>query len=161
MVVITIIGIISLASYMPYAHHQKKVAIKTAAREISQSLSSSRNLAINGFNTGSGNVNVWLYFASWAQTLSTYTSTWTLNLSNITSANLYGEKHLPVWMKIDSIDGMGWEFLFVFDAISWSGSTFPISSSEIVPIQISFKWASSPTLQHKIEYYKASYISDY
>lgn len=49
MIVITIIGIISMATYMPYAHHQKKVLIKQATREISQSLSEVRNLAVNGF----------------------------------------------------------------------------------------------------------------
>jgi prepilin-type N-terminal cleavage/methylation domain-containing protein len=59
MIVITIISIISLATYIPYAHHQKKTLIKQAAREITQSLSEARNLAINGLSTLSGaNLNV-------------------------------------------------------------------------------------------------------
>jgi Tfp pilus assembly protein PilE len=47
MVVVTIIGIISLATYMPYAHHQKKTLVKQAVKELSQTLSESRNLAIH------------------------------------------------------------------------------------------------------------------
>ena len=33
MVVITIVGIVSLATYMPYAHHQKKTIVKQAVKE--------------------------------------------------------------------------------------------------------------------------------
>jgi prepilin-type N-terminal cleavage/methylation domain-containing protein len=51
MIVITIFSIISLATYLPYAHHQKKTLIKQAAREVTQSLSDARNLATNGLST--------------------------------------------------------------------------------------------------------------
>jgi len=64
-VVITIIGIISMAAYLPYAHHQKKVLVKQAAREVTQSLSDARNLAINGLSeSGGSNLNVALLFES-------------------------------------------------------------------------------------------------
>ena len=53
MVVITIMSIVMFASYLPYAHHQKKTLLKQASREISQSLSDARNLAIHGLDTGS------------------------------------------------------------------------------------------------------------
>jgi len=43
---------------MPYAHHQKKTLVKQAVKELSQTLSESRNLAIHGLDTGSGNVYV-------------------------------------------------------------------------------------------------------
>lgn len=51
MVVITIMSILMFASYIPYEHHQKKVTLRLAAKEISQSLSEARNLAIYGLDT--------------------------------------------------------------------------------------------------------------
>jgi prepilin-type N-terminal cleavage/methylation domain-containing protein len=58
MVVITIMGIIMFTSYIPYQYHQKKTALKLAAREVSQSLSEARNLALHGLDTGSGNLSL-------------------------------------------------------------------------------------------------------
>jgi prepilin-type N-terminal cleavage/methylation domain-containing protein len=76
MIVITMISIISLATYMPYAHHQKKTLIKQAAREITQSLSEARNLATNGLSTLSGaSLHVGLYFPPAATQIDYYTST--------------------------------------------------------------------------------------
>ena len=57
MVVITIISIIMMASYFPYAHHQKKVLLNQGVKEVAQSLSEVRNLALHGLDTGSGNLN--------------------------------------------------------------------------------------------------------
>lgn len=160
MIVITIVWIISLATYLPYAHHQKKVAIKQAAREISQSLSQARNLAIHGLDVWDGNVNVALYFASWATQIDYYTSTGALNIGALPS-DTYRQKQLPQWVQVDSIGGIGGERLFVFDSISGSGSI----SGEIVPdeveIQISYQWATNSILQRVIKYYRKSYISDY
>lgn len=63
-VVITIIGIISLSVYMPYSHHQKKTLLHQASKELSQSLSEARNLAVHGRASGSGNLHIGLYIAS-------------------------------------------------------------------------------------------------
>jgi len=52
-IVMTIIGIVSIATYFPYAHHQKKTLVAQALREIAQSLSEARNLALHGLDTGS------------------------------------------------------------------------------------------------------------
>jgi len=79
-VVISIIAIISLASYFPYAHHQKKVLLKQASREIAQSFSEARNFSLNGLNTGSGNLNVGLYIPQTATFLAYYTSTGAFDL---------------------------------------------------------------------------------
>lgn len=96
MIVITIIGIISVATYMPYAHHQKKVLVKQAARELSQSLSETRNLAINGLLSGSGNVNTALRFASGATKLEYYTYTGALAASyDATFMKSMKQKDLP------------------------------------------------------------------
>lgn len=160
MIVITIIWVISLTTYFPYAHHQKKVLIKQAAREISQSLSEARNFAIHGLDVGAGNVNVALYFWSWATQIDYYTSTGTLNISSL-PWEAYKQKKLPQGIQVDSIAWSTGERLFVFDSINGSWSISWSGVTDEVDISISYKWSSSPVLQQVIKYYRKSYISDY
>jgi len=47
MVVITIIMIITMSLFEPYHYYQKKIKIKLATKDISQSLYDARNMAIN------------------------------------------------------------------------------------------------------------------
>ncbi len=159
MIVITIISIISLATYFPYAHHQKKTLIKQAAREVTQSLLDARNLAIHGLDTGSGNLNVWLYFASWATQLDYVVSTWSLDIVSLPWA--YKIKKLPRGIVVSSIDGGTGDRLFSFDSITGSGSISWSLTSDTVSILLSYRWTSSPVLQKEITYYTKSYISDY
>lgn len=161
MVVITIIFIVTLASYMPYAHHQKKLLINQAAREISQWLSEARNLALHGLNTWSGNLNIWLFFWSWATNLVYYTSTGTLSLWTLDPNDIYKAKTFPRWVTIDSIDGINTDFLFVYDAISGDITITPNIASESFDIDISYNKSASSVLQKHIHYYKKSYISEY
>jgi len=161
MIVITIISIISLATYIPYAHHQKKTLIKQAAREITQSLSEARNLAINGLSTLSwANLSVGVYFASWATQIDYYTSTWGLDILSLPT-NIYKSKSLPKWTKVDSINGISGEGLIHFSAISGSWYLSNVPFSWDIQIDISYKWAASPVLQKSITYYTKSFISDY
>lgn len=160
MVVVTLIFIVTFMTYAPYAHHQKKVLLKQWAREISQSLAESRNLAINGFDTGSGNLNIGLFFGSGANSLVYYTSTGAFDRDNLSAADILKEKILPKWIQIDSIDGDSEDFLFFYERISWDVSIFPSTTGE-VDISISYKWAISSVLQNNIRYYTKSYISDY
>lgn len=165
-IVITIISMVSLATYLPYAHHQKKVLLKQASREISQSLWDARNLALNGFDTGSWNVHIGLYISSWATQLEYYEYPNTIDsvdlyalptISQPIAWNLLKTKKLPLGIQIDS-----GEQLFIFDAISGSGTFLPsIPVSWELEIEISYKWAISPVLQKQIIYYPRSYISDY
>ena len=161
MIVITIISIISLATYIPYAHHQKKALIKQAAREITQSLSEARNLALNWLSTLSwSNFDVWIYFSSWATQIDYYTSTGTLDILSL-PANIYKSKKFPQGMKVDTIDGSSGDKLIHFSAISgsWYISNTPFSND--IHINISYRWATNPILQKNITYYTKSFISDY
>lgn len=165
LIVITIIGIISLATYLPYAHHQKKIILKQSVKEITQSLSEARNLAINGVNTGSWNLNVALYFSSWATEILYYAIPHDrgFNVNNLPSET-YKIKELAPGIQIDSIGGLSQPTLFSYSAIFWSGSFFPASiatwSGELL-IDVSYKWSTSPALQKTIRYFTQSYISDY
>jgi prepilin-type N-terminal cleavage/methylation domain-containing protein len=46
-VVITIFGIMLLATYIPYSYYQTKAKVKMAVKDISQNIYESRNMAIN------------------------------------------------------------------------------------------------------------------
>jgi Tfp pilus assembly protein FimT len=47
MIAITIIVILTMITYAPYSYYQNKASLKVTAREISQLLNESRNMAIN------------------------------------------------------------------------------------------------------------------
>ena len=176
MVVVTILAIVSMATYIPYAHHQKKVLVKQGVKEITQSLTEARNLAINGINSWNGNLNVWLYFWSWATEIIYYTLPYTENF-NITSSNdinpvsianaeVHKVKLLPQGVMINSISTSSNASLFEYDAITGDGSFFTdgiytLPADDIILIDVSYKWDTSPVLQKTIEYYTQSYISDY
>ncbi len=159
MVVITIIGIISLATYMPYAHHQKKTLVKQAVKEVSQTLSESRNLAIHGLDTGSWNVYVWIDLIPWAKKIDYYTSTWGLNL--FIAENIYKTKQLPTGVEIVSIN---WD-----DTTPVYMSFSPITGSweilwtswDTMSLIVWYKWTTSKILQKELMYYRKSFISDY
>lgn len=176
MVVVTILAIVSMATYIPYAHHQKKMLVKQGVKEITQSLTEARNLAINGINTWSGNLNVWLYFGSWATEIIYYTLPYTQNFNIISSsdinptaianAEVHKVKELPQGVKISGVSISNTASLFSYDAITWSGRfltegiyTPPVD--DIILIDVSYKGDTSPVLQKTIEYYTQSYISDY
>jgi len=159
MVVITILGIISLATYMPYAHHQKKTLVKQSMKEMSQTLSESRNLAIHWLDTWSGNVYVGIDLTPWANQINYYTSTWWLNLFDV--SNVYKTKNLPTWVEILSINGdVSNTVKMTFTAITGSGIV-DWASGDTLEIITAYKWSSSNTLQKTLTYYIKSYISDY
>jgi len=159
MVVITILGIISLATYMPYAYHQKKTLVKQSMKEISQTLNESRNLAIHGLDTWSGNVYVGIDLIPWSNKIDYYTSTGWLNLFD--TANVYKTKNLPTWVEILSINGNEANTVKMsFAAITGSG-VVDWASWDTLEIVTSYKWTSSSTLQKTLTYYKKSFISDY
>lgn len=146
---------------MPYAHHQKKTLIKQAAREVAQSLSEARNLAINWLSTLSwANLNVWIYFAPEAKQIDYYASTGVLNIDSLPT-EIYKIKLLPKGTQVDLI-WWAWSWsLISFSAIYGGGDISPGSFTGEILINISYKWANTTILQKEITYYTKSFISDY
>ncbi len=152
-----------ITTYFPYAHHQKKVLIKQAAREFSQSLADARWLAINGLDTGSGNLNIWLYIGSWATQIDYYAYPHDVIYDPVVGFpidSFLKSKMLPLGAQVDTIWWSAGESVFIFDAITGSGAIFPPKTSPI-EIQLSYRGSTSPVLQRKVLYYPESYISDY
>ena len=158
MVAITIMGILMFASYIPYEHHQKKVALRLAAKEISQSLSEARNLAIYGLDTGSGNVGVWLVFSSGSKDITYYAYPYTETplLTNLKQEYKFKTKKLPPGISVETVNWVSDDFLFFFEAISGSWNI-----TQNIPIQISYAGSDNSVLQKEITYYYKSHISDY
>jgi prepilin-type N-terminal cleavage/methylation domain-containing protein len=52
MIAITIISILMVMTYAPYNYYSNKAKVRVTAKEISQSLYESRNLAIHGLDNG-------------------------------------------------------------------------------------------------------------
>lgn len=159
MTVITIMAIIMFATYIPYEHHQKKTLLRQAAREISQSLSEARNLAIHGLDTGSGNLTIALHVVPWENKIDYYAYPYLENpsLATLNVDYKFKTKDLPRNILIESVDSKTDPFLFSFFAISGSGSF----SKTILPIVVSYAGSDEAILQKEIQYYTKSYISDY
>ncbi len=177
MVAMSIFFIISTASYIPYSHYQKKSLLNQWSKEVAQSFQEARNMSINGLDSDTGNVSVGIFFdGTDGNNLSfTYLSyPYDFSESQITYQVSWDiqeirKKTLPEWVQIDTV---WWKekFLVFFESITWKGSYYywdtpgsakqPFTDQEL-NIDISFKGATSPSLQKEITYYTQWYIADY
>jgi hypothetical protein len=133
--------------------------VKQAVKELSQTLSESRNLAIHWLDTGSWNVYVWIDLIPWAKTIDYYTSTGWINL--FIPENLYKTKQLPTWVEIFSVNGDDTTPVYMnFSPISGSWEVLG-ASWDTIAIVVSYKWTTSDVLQKELIYYRKSFISDY
>ncbi len=177
MVAITIFFVISVASYVPYSHFQKKSLLNQWVKEVVQSLYEARNLSINGLDSWSGNLSVGIYFDASSEdntSLTFFSYPHSFSGSQILTQEtediqIYKQKALPVWVQVDHISDHE-RFLVFFQSISGIGEYFSLSNSttvkEVFPgdtlaIQLSYKWAKTKTLQRNIEYYTDGNIADF
>lgn len=175
MVAITIIGILSIMSYSPYSYYQNKASLKVTAREVSQLLYESRNMAINWAIWNQWNVSIWVYFDT-SSTLNNQIKVFSfphdmdkLNILNSEwwDIRLLKTLTLKKWILIDKIEDKK-NLLFFFDSITWELSYYNWISwtrnnvtDDIVSINFSFKWSTSPNLNKTINYYTNTNIIDY
>lgn len=164
-VVMTIIGIISLWAYLPYSHHQKKTIVSQAAKELSQSLTEARNLAVHGRASGSGNLHVWLFFED-TSTLLYYGYPLTMT-GSFDDAELLKTKKLPrgatlsgslVWVEY-FFEAISWELLKREILPDWSFASKSLDTIEV--FEVSYLGATEESLQWKVNYYTKSHISDF
>ena len=163
MIVISIIWIMMSMAYAPYSYFQKKAEIKIAAKEISKTLSESRNLSIHWTSSGWINQSIWVYFDKSNKNI---IKIFSYNYDDRNTKFLLKEIKIQPNIWIDKVD---WKEtgLFFYEAITWSWSfyekqnfTNPIAGSKI-SIDFSYKGTTSEALKKNIEYYTKTYISDY
>lgn len=172
-IAITIIALLMVMSYAPYNYYSNKAKVKITAKEISQILYETRNLAIQGVDNGFWNLSFWVYFDSsdtnknLIQIFSfPYTYTQSQIKPDISDDNikLYKTYKLLPGIQIDNVDSQD-NWLFFFSSIYWSWSYFYYNpsknnfSNDIIEINFSFKW--SDALKSKVDYIIRTNIVDY
>ena len=176
LIVIAILGMMLTATYAPYSHYQKKALLKQGQKEIVQSIYEARNLAINGLDVSWNNVSVGILFDNTSDSSSkklvyySYphdTDNVNLNPTSLPTTSIIKSKDLPNNIQIEKIDWKK-QFLFLFDAINGEGRYYAwpwwILNEITIPkvdIDISYRRATTPTLQSDITYYVNTYIADY
>ena len=172
-IAITIVVIISIASYAPYNYYKNKAKLKNSASEISQILSYSRNMAINWMVWTDWNVSIWVFFDTANKNeVNIYSYPHDINQDDISYLENDDIKkidtiYLDKWIEINDIEGKS-NILFFFDAISWNLKYYTWNAwvrSEVVDselqLHISYKWSSSPNLNKYISYFTSTNIIDY
>lgn len=178
MVVITIIWIIMTMVYAPYHYYTKKLRLRLVAKEISKTLSESRNLAIHWISeTWSWNLSIWVYFdsSSWnndeIKVFWYPYSYWTWSRIVINDPSLLiKEIKLQKNIIINKIEEKN-KAMFFFEAISWKWYYFDFENSKQdlndidnnseLNIDFSYENASTDSLKKTLIYYTKTYISDY
>lgn len=175
MVVITIISFLSVMTYIPYSFYQNKEKLRSSAKEIAQSISDARNLAINWLSNSSSNVSIWIYFDKLKKNKINYFSYpynyyWPIKVEENLSENIK-------FIKTREIDANIWinsiyskdNFLIIYDSITWNAKYFykensdfiPLSLTWIIDINIWFRWVKEWILSKTIKYNPKTYITDY
>ena len=175
MIAITIIVILTLASYAPYNYYQNKAKLKVATREISQFLYESRNMAVNWAISSSWNISIWVYFDSsvnWKNKIEAFSYPHDIDILNITNQVWWDIKILKTLLlqkgvQVDNVDTMN-NFLFFFNSIDWNLTYYSWNwvvrdniSSDKISINLSYMWSTSENMQRTINYFTSTNLIDY
>ncbi|MDD3646124.1 MAG: prepilin-type N-terminal cleavage/methylation domain-containing protein [Candidatus Gracilibacteria bacterium] len=173
MVTITIVAILMMMTYAPYQYYSNKAKVRITARDISQVLTETRNLAVHGLDKGTGNLSLGVYFDSTdslknkVQVFSfphNYEYTQILPDESDPNVNLIKTVKLKAGVEIDRVGGQNNGF-FVFESITGEGTYSYFQSSKQnfsdVNIDIEFSYKDSANIKNKITYITKTNISDY
>ena len=159
LVVISIMAILSLISYTPFAHYQSKQRVVNSAKIISQVLNDSRNSAIYWMASSTWNLDIWILLEENSEEVKIMNYPfWENNPPVDYFEDKYLSEIIPLekWVEITSSGS-----LFLFKAITWSWVYKNITTIDNkTVITVWMKWALSWPLTKKIEYYTKTYISD-
>jgi type II secretory pathway pseudopilin PulG len=175
-VTITIMVLVWWAAYMNFAYSQNKMNLKLTAKDISQALYNARNMAINWLDSSSWNVSVWVYFDNSDENksnISFYSYPYDLDIDSTDLLNTDSKKFIK---KIDfyKFINLNWvenkdKFLFLFQAISWSGYYYYRDSTpwkksfneSNIDIKISINQSEASNSIKEIKYITWTNIIDY
>lgn len=176
MFAITIFMIVVWATYMNFSYYQNKMNLKLTSKDVSQALYSARNLAVNWLDSSSWNVSVWVYFDNSLDSknkITFFTYPYDLDISwtdllTTTNKKLLKSIDFHQWIELNDIWWRN-KALFLFEAISWSGSYYYWDSTpwkkvftwSSIDIKISFMWTNSPVMSKSLKYIIWTNIVDY
>jgi prepilin-type N-terminal cleavage/methylation domain-containing protein len=176
MVSISILTILTMASYAPYSYFQNKSKLKIATREISQVLYEWRNMAVNWSVQDSWNVSIWVYFDSRdteKNKVKIFSYPHDIGILDINRVEWWSIKLLKTLVLKNGveIDNIGWRdnLLFFYDSITWNLTYYnwggwlrnTVSGEDIISINISYKNSTSENLKRNIKYFTSTNIIDY
>ncbi|MDQ7009175.1 MAG: prepilin-type N-terminal cleavage/methylation domain-containing protein [Candidatus Gracilibacteria bacterium] len=160
MIVISIMAMILLASYAPFAHYKSKQLVRNSAKIISQVLNDSRNSAIYGIASSTGNLDIGVLIKNGEEKIGIYGFPIDDNIGNyISPDNKYHLEDIPLERGVEITSSGG---LFLYKAITGSGiykGNFNIIDKKII-LSVGLKGAQSGIMTRKIEYYTKTYISN-
>lgn len=174
-VVISIIMFLTVMTYVPYNFYSNKEKVRLWAKEISQTLSEARNMAINWLSNSNSNLKIWIYFDKNAGNKIRYLSypysfsgTYKVEEDLTQNIRLIKEKEIPEFISINKINDKE-NMLFLYDSITWDISLKTINSwlaqtytsTWILEINFWFKWADSGPLTKTVKYNTKTFITDY
>ena len=174
-VVISIIMFLTVMTYVPYNFYSNKEKVRLWAKEISQTLSEARNMAINWLSNSNSNLKIWIYFdkntGNKIRYLSypySFSGTYKVEEDLTQNIRLIKEKQIPEFISINKINDKE-NMLFLYDSITWDISLKTINSwlaqtytsTWILEINFWFKWADSGSLTKTVKYNTKTFITDY
>lgn len=172
---ITIVIILMMVAYAPYNYYQNKAKLKITAREVSQLLYESKNMAVNWAIWINWNVSIWVYFdtdLSWNNKIKVFSYPYNIQFSDIDkvewwNVKLLKEYNLKNWVILNNIEWKN-DILFLFESITWDLSYYTWESNirntiedDIISLNFSYKWSDLVTLNKTINYFTSTNIIDY
>ena len=163
MIVMSIMAILTMAMYTPFAHYQTKQKVRNSAKIITQVLNDSRSKSIywvlHNNQTLTWNLDIWVKIKTWEDNIKIFWYPYNKTIINYEKPEyLLEEIKLESWVEITWIT----DWYFIYEAISWSWvykNLIPDVNNKI-NLSVWFKWATTWTMIKNIEYYTRTYISD-
>lgn len=173
-VAMSIFFIMIISTYVPYAYYNKKANLNMAVKDISQSLYSARNMAINWTSDASSNRSIWVYFDTTGENKGKirffsypYNFSWpSIVVEETTDVQIIKTISLPKNIQIDKLGEQN-NWLFFFNAISWEAWYYYYNPDKVeflqdkIKIEVSYKGATGINLKKEIIYNTKTNIVDY
>lgn len=165
---ITIFLILTMMTYVNYAHYQNIAKVKLWLKEVSQSINEARNMAINGFDRNNINQSVWIFFDLNDKNVVKYYgfnfNSWVV----LSQENLLKERKLQefVWVEY-----LSWKnnIMIYFSSIYWVPTIYYFDESlniqsytwDTIDMSIAFKSRNNYPLKRDLKYFKNTNVVDY
>ena len=169
LIAITIFFIIVIMTYVNYAFYQNIASVRIWVKEVSQSISEARNMAINWFDKNWINQSVIINFdTSNNQEISFYSvyHTWSINDIDLSSDPIK-IRQLHRWIEFCNFSWWYDNIFILFNSISWVWEIYNynwysfLGIANDISFDISYKWATLWPLKKEITYYKNTNVIDY
>jgi len=164
----TLFFILVIMTYANYAFYQNIARVKLSLKEISQSINTAKNMAVNWFDKNWINQSIWIYFdTNNKNVIKFYTFNYNFPIV-LNENNFYSEKKLQdkVWIEYISwknnvliyFSSIYWVPSLYFVDVDWSLENLDLDELDMI---ISFKENPNFPLKRELKYIKNTNVIDY